>query len=110
MPSDECLDMKYQLVLQWPGVSVEDYDRLILLEETIRDGLGDIGIVDGHDLGSGEMNIFVHTDNPNPTFEKIKDLVAGGENLKESKVGYRDFEEDDYTPIYPQDLKQFSVI
>jgi hypothetical protein len=62
--------MKYKLVLQWPGVSVADYDRLILLEETIRDGLEDIGIVDGYDFGSGEMNIFVHTDNPKSAFEK----------------------------------------
>ena len=102
--------MKYQLVLQWPGVSVADYNRLVSLEKTIMDGLGDIGIVDGHDFGSGEMNIFVHTDKPNPTFKKIKALVAVWENFKELKVGYRDFDEDDDTPIYPKGLKQFSVI
>jgi hypothetical protein len=86
--------MKYKLVLQWPGVSVADYDRLILLEETIRDGLEDVGIVGGHDFGSGEMNIFVHTDNPQYAF----------------KTGYRGFEEDEYTAVYPRGLKHFSVI
>ena len=94
--------MKYQLALQWPGVSVADYDRLISLEETIRHGLGDSGFVDGHDFGSGEMNIFVLTDKPNPTFTKIKPLIADWENLKKLRVGYRNSEEDEYTPIYPQ--------
>jgi len=55
--SDEHLYMKYQLVLQWPGVPVADCDRLISLEETIMHGLGNSGIADGHDFGSGEMNI-----------------------------------------------------
>jgi hypothetical protein len=46
--------MTYQLVRQWPGVSTADYDRLLALEEAIRDGWEDIGIVDGHEFGSGE--------------------------------------------------------
>ena len=102
--------MKYKLVLPWPGVSVADYDRLILLEETIRDGLEDVGIVGGHDFVSGEMNIFVHTDNPKYAFEKIKALPGVEENLQGLKTGYRGFEEDEYTAVYPPGLKHFSVI
>jgi hypothetical protein len=30
--------------------------------------------------------------------------------MREMKAGYRNFEEDDYTAIYPEGLKQFSVI
>ena len=70
--------MKYQLVLQWLGASTADYDRLISLEEAIRDGVGDMDIVDGHDFGSGEMNIFIHTANPKSALEKIKTLLAVG--------------------------------
>jgi hypothetical protein len=51
---------------------------LLSLEEAIRDGLGDIDIVDGHDFGSGEMNMFIHADNPKSAFEKIKTLLAVG--------------------------------
>jgi hypothetical protein len=102
--------MKYQLVLQWPAVSEADYDRLVSLEELIEGGLGDVGIVDGHDIGAGEMNIFVHTDNPKPAFEKIKLLLAVGGNVLELKAGYRDFEEDEYTVVYPDGLKRFAVI
>jgi hypothetical protein len=75
--------MKYRLVLQWPAVSEADYDRLVCLEELIEGGLGDIGIVDGHDIGSGEMNIFVHTDNPKAAFETIRLLLAVRANLLE---------------------------
>ncbi len=56
------------------------------------------------------MNMFIHTDNPKSAFEKIKTLLAVGKNMGELKAGYRDFEEDDYKPIYPQGLKSFSVI
>jgi len=56
------------------------------------------------------MNVFVHTDNPKPAFEIIKSLLAFKEHMRELKAGYRDFEEDIYTPIYPEGLKKFSVV
>jgi hypothetical protein len=101
--------MKYQLVLQWPYYSKTDYDRLISLEETIRDGLGDIGIVDGHDYGSGEMNIFIHTNEPEVVFAKVKSMLDLGNESDKLKAGYRDFDEDGYVAIYPQGLGHFSV-
>jgi hypothetical protein len=101
--------MKYQLVLQWPYSSGADYNRLISLEQTIRDGLGDLGIVDGHDYGSGEMNIFIHTDEPAMAFEKAKMLLDPGKDFGHMKAGYRDFEQDEYIAIFPQGTKDFSV-
>ncbi len=101
--------MKYQLVLQWPYSSKADYDRLTSLEETIRDGLGDIGIVDGHDYGSGEMNIFIHTDEPAMAFEKAKMLLDPGNDLDHMKAGYRDFDQEEYIAIFPQGIEDFSV-
>ena len=101
--------MRYQLVLQWPAVSEADCDRLISLEEMIEDRLGNIGIVDGHDFGFGEMNIFVHTDKPKSVFEKIIALPAVRKNLQQLKAGYRDFEEDEHTAVYPDGLKHFRL-
>jgi len=72
--------------------------------------LGDIGIVDGHDFGSGEMNVFVHTDSPKLAFEKIRSFLSAGGNMREMKAGFRAFEEDNYTAVYPKGLKRFSVI
>jgi hypothetical protein len=101
--------VKYQLVLQLPSSSEADYDRLLSLEETIENGLGAIGIVDGHDIGSGEMNIFIHTDEPMLAFEKAVRLLGPRDDLRELKAGYRDFDEDDYIAIYPTGLDHFSV-
>lgn len=67
--------MRYQLVLQMPAAS-SDFDELVALEGQAESLLGDAGVVDGHDLGSGEMNIFVLTDDPLRAFDRLKPLVA----------------------------------
>jgi hypothetical protein len=51
--------MKYQLVLQFPATSLDDYDTFVALEEILRQKICDFGEIDGHDFGSGEMNIFI---------------------------------------------------
>jgi hypothetical protein len=56
------------------------------------------------------MNVFIHTDDPKLAFERAKALLAGRNDLQELTAGYRDFDEDDYTPVYPKGLKRFSVI
>jgi len=66
---------KQELVLQLPANSVKDYDTFIELENNIAAGLKNLGEVDGHDFGVGEMNIFVRTDCPKLAFEKIKSLI-----------------------------------
>lgn len=103
--------MEYMLVLQWPSSSsVSDFDLLISLEDAIRESLGDLGTVDGHDIGSGEMNIFVFAEDPTLTFDYIKTIPSITSYLSDLKAGYRDIEEDEYTPIYPSDLEKFAVI
>ncbi len=101
--------MKYQLVLQLPSGSLADYDRLIELENVITDGLGDIGVVDGHDYGTGEMNIFIHTDEPAVALEKARSLLTGRAGLGQLKAGYRHFDDNNYVPIFPTGLKEFFV-
>jgi len=86
---------------------MEDYDLLVAIEETIRKGLGPIGLVDGHDIGAGEMNVFIHTNDPNAVFEKTMALIQGKYDLKELMVGYRNFEDDNYIPIFPPGLNVF---
>jgi hypothetical protein len=64
--------MKYQLVLQWPASSVDDYDSMIAIEESLIEELRGDSEVDGHDAGSGQVNIFIRTGGPAKTFEDIK--------------------------------------
>lgn len=102
--------MKYQLLLQWPTSLFRGYDLLIALENAVIAGIGDLGKVDGHDMGSGEMNIFILTDRPDLAFERIKSIPKVARNLRKLRAAYRALDEDEYTPIYPEGLKHFSVI
>lgn len=67
--------------------------------------------IDGHDIGSGEVNVFIHTNHPIDTFEEVKlVLVNHGIDVNATKSGYRLFSSNAYTPIWPLNLKEFSVI
>jgi hypothetical protein len=58
------------------------------LEEAIVDGLGDLGIVDGHDIGPDEMNLLIDTDEPLLAFQRIRLLLDPLDYLRDLKAGY----------------------
>ena len=92
-----------------PASSIKDYDAMIELENTIIAGVGILGKVDGHDMGVGEMNIFVHTDQPILIFEMIKSLLGTKDFMPELKAAYRDVGKDNFTILYPTDLNCFTI-
>ena len=98
-----------ELVLQLPANSIKDYDALIELEDKIIAGLDNLGKVDGHDSGAGEMNIFVRTDHPILAFEKIKSLLGTQDFMPDLKAAYRDVGKDDFTILFPPGLDHFSI-
>ena len=102
--------MKYQLVLQLPYSEIRDYDAMIAIEEVIIKNIGSLGKVDGHDAGSGEMNIFIHTDHPKLAFEQICRIIGSKDFMADMKVAYREFNSDTYTILFPPDLSHFEVI
>jgi hypothetical protein len=98
-----------ELVLQLPASSIQNYDVLIELEDRIIAGLNNLGKVDGHDMGVGEMNIFIRTDQPKLAFEKIKVLLGTQDFMPDLKAAYRDVGKDNFTVIYPAGLTHFSI-
>jgi hypothetical protein len=102
--------MEYLLVVQFPSSSPNAYDLLLSLEEAIEENIGKFATVDGHDIGSGEMNIFLFTENPKLAFERIKMIPSVAKRMPDMKVGYREVDEDEYTPLYPEGLKHFTVV
>jgi hypothetical protein len=64
--------MKYQLVLQFQAESVQEFDELAVLEDLLVENLPSHSVVDGHDFGSGELNIFILTDQPKESFQPLK--------------------------------------
>src|SRR5262245_66351644 len=68
--------MKYQLVLQWPGSSLKDYDEMIAMEKKLIESLSEGSEVDGHDAGSGEVNILILNDDQELTFSSDKTILG----------------------------------
>jgi hypothetical protein len=101
--------MKYQLILQLPASSAEDYDEMIALEEIIIGNLTNLGCVDGHDAGSGEMNIFILTNSPKDAFDRIRQMPAMRDVMPDLKVAYRKIGEDDFTILHPAGLTCFAI-
>jgi hypothetical protein len=94
--------MKYQLVLQFPGDQIEDFDQMLKLEFELNMSLGTEHIVDGHDFGAGEMNIFIHTNNPEDAYKKAKGTLNKLIEI-EYIAAFRELEGANYTVLYPSD-------
>ena len=101
--------MKYQLVLQWSASTIKNYDTLIEIEDVLTEKLDDGSDVDGHDAGVGEMNIFIHTDDPKATFKAIEAAIGTRDFWVDARVAYREQSGSDYTVIWPKDLYEFKV-
>jgi hypothetical protein len=94
--------MEFQLVVQFKGGGeAVDLNFLVSLEYKLIDRLGDSAVVDGHDSGSGEGNIFVITKSPIDTFRQVRAVLADQDLLDTARVAYRDFESDQYTWLWP---------
>jgi hypothetical protein len=93
--------MKYQMALQFPASSLSDYDELIAIEDALIEEIGSSAKVDGHDAGSGEMNIFIHVDEPEKIFERIKPMLAKRKCFDKLVAAYRETVGREYKILWP---------
>lgn len=101
---------KYILVLQWPATSEDDFDVLISMEDLLQSDLLDAyGVVDGHDFGAGEMNIFIQTDRPLEAFQRAKTSLGTDTRWANVRAAYRPVGEEHYVVVWPKALEVFSV-
>jgi hypothetical protein len=101
---------QYQLIFQFRGDSIEDYDSMIAIENELIEVLGDSATVDGHDVGSGETNIFILTSDPEATLKLAKPMLERTQQLQVVTVAYRQITADEYTVIWPEDShKEFTI-
>jgi hypothetical protein len=101
-------DHKFQLVVQFAGNDIADFDEMIELEDRLTYGLADRHLVDGHDVRSGEVNIFVHTNDPILACDEVMGLLEDGQRRR-AKIAYRSFRSDEYAVLWPLDVEQFSI-
>jgi len=103
--------MEYQLVLQFACNSAEDFDSVIEAEDQLVSVLDESAIVDGHDSGSDQANIFILTSAPIITFNQVKGLLQRKGLLQgRFKAAYRSTTCNQYTVLWPESSGEFSVI
>jgi hypothetical protein len=79
-----------------------DYDLLISCEEALTAILGSSAEVDGHDWGASEMNMFILSNEPEATFERVKPALQEMNIFDTLRAAYRHIEMDDYTILAPK--------
>jgi hypothetical protein len=94
--------MKYQLVLQFNGGTLADYDAMVALEERLIEDLGNTAKVDGHDCGVGEMNIFIFTSDPALTFWRVRQTLERQRRLQSVTAAYRPVASEQFTVLWPE--------
>ena len=101
--------MQYQLVLQFKGDLLADYDAMLALEDDLIQALGDTADVDGHDIGGGETNIFIVTSEPENAFQLARQVLARSDLLGAVAAAYRPVAGDKFTMLWPAHRQYFSV-
>ena len=89
---------------------MEDFDRLVALEDRLIEKLGDVVAVDGHDFGSGEFNIFILTDDPATVFGRAHGIVVNQGVSNVMRSAYREMDGENYVILWPASLTEFSVL
>jgi hypothetical protein len=101
--------MKHVLVLQWSGSTKADFEQLVQMEDALESRLSDAGFVDGHDFGSGEMNIFIETEQSIQAFAVAKEILGKQPGWGEVRAAYREAHGETYTVLWPPGLRAFDV-
>ena len=101
--------MKYQLVLQFKSDSLSDLDSIVAIEDQLIAELADSEEVDGHDMGSGEANIFLITSDPTETFQRAKAILDRLGTTPLFAAAYRPVESDNFYVLWPPELQFFSI-
>lgn len=95
--------MRYQLVLQFAGPGALTLDELIELEDELTRQLPASAQVDGHDIGSGEGNIYLSTGDPLGTFAAIRPILTKRGQLEGLGVAYRAERSNEFVRVWPED-------
>jgi hypothetical protein len=101
--------VRYILVLQWPASSEADFEALISMEEQLGATIGRYASLDGHDFGSGEMNIFLATERPTEAFADVANVLREDPRWGALRAAYREAIGDTYEILWPEGLQEFSV-
>jgi hypothetical protein len=100
--------MKYQLAIQFSD-EIITYDELIEMEDALIDAFKNDADIDGHDMGAGEINLFILTNTPEDTFNDARIVVEKMVSIEKYRAAYRDVEGKNYTVLWPPGLTKFKI-
>jgi hypothetical protein len=90
----------YQVVFEFAGDSPREFDRFLAFEARLEENLSS-GVVDGHDVGGGVVNLFVFTSTPGECVEEVFGSIAPAK-LPISAAAYRKRSEEKYVRVWPE--------
>jgi hypothetical protein len=100
----------HQLVLQFREDAFPDFDALIQFGDTLTEALGSQHEVDGHDIGSGEVNFFIFTADPHAALAQIRDATGQTLDRTGGRAAARTLEGEDYKVLWPEgDARPFRI-
>ena len=67
--------MDYQLVIKFWRKSLADEAFLATIESELKAVLGDAVVLEGYDVSAKEINLFMVTADPKPTFRRVRDVL-----------------------------------
>jgi hypothetical protein len=102
--------VRYQLVLQFTADTIAEFDQFVALEEKLVEALEDSAIVDGHDFGQSEFNIFVLTNEPAMVFDKAHRIIRDQRLQQGMRAAYREPPGESFMILWPTTLTEYSVI
>lgn len=80
---------------------MEEFDTVVKFEDELISELDVFADVDGHDLGAGEVNFFVLTNEPSVAFERCKTVLLRSRLLDHVTAAYRSLDGEVYSVIWP---------
>src|SRR2546428_9030737 len=93
--------MEYLLVLQVPGSSIRSYQEMAAIERRVAATLGELGKVDGHEAGWGEMRIFILTPKPIEAVDRLREVPEIADVMAELKAADRKPRSDAFEGLQP---------
>lgn len=101
--------MRHILVLQWSGSTEVDFGALLEMEDVLEARFGEAGTVDGHDFGSGEMNLFIETDQPSEAFARAESILGDRAEWAGVRAASREATGEFYEVLWPPGLSDFKI-
>jgi hypothetical protein len=101
--------MLLQLVLQFRGESLSQYLQLDALEARIRSALLGAESFDGVDSQERSVNIFVYTENPSSTFQRLQPLFERAGQALGFTAAYRAVADNRFEILWPAGTSKFEL-